>query len=480
MANATYTYFVYTRAKDANNQMQVLDEVRTFLRTRLETSFEDLVDNVQLTVMLDEIVPEGCPTNTPATVPPGYTTTCTQYSTYIEASMGRQWDVDIFSRTVVQTIQYYIDAYNAQETKAAFVIYNGPTQVQTNLTLLLVGARRLMNISEYSFLADVLQYSALPQLAMANDPPLNITNVEYIWQRVVERGAPSPPSQQGGGGVRRRNQVTNLPPLSVQVEMIVVATCAGLEGCTNEALSQFVLTTFPQVSDVFLENVRKWSQTEYFNPSRGITAIVLDTEDPNPTFIDTPELPPDSDYRTPGVQEEDKPLWIWFALLIALGALIISCVYVTFCITARDFQAARKMRGERRQAQQEEKEGRQRLQTEGNNQRDAVPPSPPRQSRLFASAPASPPPEQPEEVEFDVIESNRVDDANITEAPRTPGKKKKKKKKKTSAEGDAASPDKAASSPQSKSPNKQRSDSPKKSRSKSPNKKKKSKEGETE
>ena len=188
-----------------------------------------------------------------------------------------------------------------------------------------------------------------------------------------------------------------------------------------------------ETNDIYFENLKDWSETNYFR-NGNITGVVVDTQDDDPKFIEVPDLPPESDYRTPGVQENDPPLWIWFAILIAAGSVFLSCVYVTFCLTARDFQAARKLRKEHRETKQKTAAANAGVAAAArdSNEQDRVeeeaPRSPAAQRYFKKEAPAT---LVPEEDVFDVSESNPAGDENIEEvSPSTPTSPKKKKNKK--------------------------------------------------
>eukprot|EP00977_Amphora_coffeiformis_P017617 scaffold5828_cov168-Amphora_coffeaeformis.AAC.20 len=432
--NATYSYFLYTDL----NRNQAAGEVQDYLQTKLEEIISDLVGNVQLssykTTLLFLEPCEGPPTSsrTPDWIPSTFTT-CGKYRAVLVAEMGTEWLEDVFQRTVVRTMETYIDEWNNSQ-QATYVQFHEPIEVRCEISLLLLGARQLMGIYEYSFMADVMQIGALDRRAKANeDPPFIITDVKYVWQRIVSRDG----TVSGGGSQRRRflqGTAADPPPTpkSNLVRLLVVATCAG-DSCTNENLETFVTTTMDETNDVYFENLKDWSQTNYFR-SGIITGVVVDKQDED-KFVEVPELPPESDYRTPGVQENDPPLWIWFALLIAAASFFVACIYVTFCLTARDFQAARELRKEHWETKQKAaaaSAGAAAAARDSNETKDEeeAPRSPAAHRYFRKKAPATP---DPDENVFDVSESNPVGDDNIEEVPPSPSASPKKKKKKKSS-----------------------------------------------
>lgn len=420
--SATYSYLVYT---DSNSD-QAQDEVQKFLQTKLEEGILDLVEDVQLIdFTVDPVSGEPCqgpPTgsDTPAWVPPTFAT-CAKYQTTLVAEMGREWEEDVFQRTVVRTMETYIDSWNESQQQSAFVLFFGPIEVRAEITLLIVGARRLMPLDEAAFMANVVQTGPFEKAAKENDdPPFTIVDIEHMWQQIVARDGTS---GDGGDSRRRRylqdttNQDEELPPKSNQVRLLVMATCGG-GSCTDENLETFVTTTLEESSDEIFQNLKDWSSTNYFR-NDFITGLMVDNEGKDAELIEEPELPPESNYETPGVQENDPPLWIWLSMLIAAGAVFVACVYVTFCLTARDFQAARDLRKDHRETKQ----------------KTAA-------ASAGAAAAAREQPEVPlgadsnSDENDDSPRSPAAGESNIEEvAPSTPSpsKKKKKKKKKRSS-----------------------------------------------
>ena len=462
--NATYSYFLYTDS-DRN---QAATEVHEYLQTRLEEIINDLVGDVRLIRFQSNILfmepCQGPPTSsgTPSWVPSTFTT-CGKYRTVLVAEMGREWLEDVFQRTVVRIMETYIDQWN-DSPRSSYVQFYEPIEVRCEISILLVGARQLMGIYEYSFMADTMQIGALDRRAKENDdPPFVITDVEHVWQRIVSRNGTT--ASSGDDGSRRlrylQNTVGDTPTATTSnlVRMLVVATCAG-DSCTDENLEVFVTTTMEETIDVYFENLKDWSATNYFR-NGVITGVMVDQQNDDPKFIDIPELPPESDHRTPGVQENDAPLWIWFAMLIAAGSVFVACVYATFCLTARDFRAARELRKDHRETKEKTAAAsagaaaaaRDSKEDKNNDDDDDDEESPrsPTAQRYFKKK--NTPAPDPDEDVFDVSESNPAgDDNNIEEVtPSTPtssekkkkssSPKKKKKKKKGYDASDSASQD---------------------------------------
>ena len=449
--NATYSYLLYTDM----DRDEAAEEVHVYLQAKLEEIVGELVGNVQLISFRDTFLGteacQGPPTSSSTPAWASTFTRCAKFRTVLVAEMGREWLEDVFQRTVVRTMETYIDEWNESQ-RASYIKFNDPIEVRMEISLLLVGKKQLMGIYEYSFMADVMQIGALERRARENEnPPFIITETKYVWQRIVSRDGTTGGSQrrrylQGTAGDEPPTPTSNL------VRMLVVATCAG-DSCTDENLETFVTTTMDEINDIFFANLKDWSQTNYFRDD-AITGVIVDKEDDDSKFIEVPELPPDSDYRTPGVQESDPPLWIWFAMLIGVGVVFISCVYATFCLTARDFQAARELRKEHRETKVKTaavREGK----AAGARERSEVPvadadasedendsPRSPAARRYFKKK--APPTPEPDDDLFDISESDAAGGDNIEEVPPspstpasaadgTPSPKKKKKKKGSSS-----------------------------------------------
>jgi hypothetical protein len=317
----------------------------------------------------------------------------------------------------VQEFDYTTTTGNNAQPNVYYNFY-GPVQIQTDLTVLLVGARQLMGIHESSVLGNAMEATQLKDRALANlNPPMELIDIQYVWQRLVDRHDTT---------TTTATDTSNEPVLSNQVQMLATATCdevnAGPTQCTNSALRTFFQANFPEIQDALLENVKEGSDTNYFR-NGGIQRIVLDpqvTEDP-PEFVEPPDnLPPIVDYQSPGVQENDTPYWVWLAMLIALGVVGAAVVYVFFCLTARGVQTSLQNRNQNKQQQEEEEKMKE-------NVEEPLPKTKSRtKSKNTTVAVEQPKEEAPVEDEFDVTESNHIE-----EVPTLTTEKKKKKKKKS-------------------------------------------------
>ena len=196
-ASTNFTFFLYTELPSDQINLP-LSEVHTYVQTRLEAAFAELQGDVRLTLMRDQRLTEECPSTLPDTVPPGYTT-CAMYRTFIEATMKQYWHEHVLERTSMQVVRTYLDAYNNQTSKSAFVVFNDPIPVRAEFSLLLVGARQPMSFYEHSFMASALLVSDLDKKGLTNEnPPFTIFDIKYMWQRVVSRLGPTKEDEEGG------------------------------------------------------------------------------------------------------------------------------------------------------------------------------------------------------------------------------------------------------------------------------------------